>query len=105
MKYIMKVKIPNPHGNTLIKDPQFGTKMKQILDEVKAEQAYFTTIDGCRGAYVVVNMTDAKQIPQIAEPFYLWLNADIDFIPVMTPQDLGSAGPDIEAAARKYANF
>jgi hypothetical protein len=104
MKYIMKVQIPNPYGNELLKDPQFGTKMQKVLQEVKAESAYFTTIDGCRGGYVIVNMNDASEIPRIAEPFFLWLNANIDFIPVMTPQDLGKAAPAIEEAARKWAN-
>jgi hypothetical protein len=104
MKYIMKVQIPNPYGNELLKDPQFGTKMQKLLEEVKAESAYFTTIDGCRGGYVIVNMNDASEIPRIAEPFFLWLNANIDFIPVMTPQDLAKAAPAIEEAARKWAN-
>ena len=104
MKYILKVKIPNPYGNELLKNPQFGMKMKEVLEEVKAEAAYFTTIDGCRGGYVVVNMNDASEIPAIAEPFFLWLNADIEFVPVMTPQDLGKAGPSIEAAAKKWAH-
>ena len=66
MKYILKVKIPNPYGNELLKNPQFGMKMKEVLEEVKAEAAYFTTIDGCRGGYVVVNMNDASEIPAIA---------------------------------------
>jgi hypothetical protein len=102
MKYIMKVQIPQPHGNSLLRDPQFGHKMQKVLEEVKAESAYFTTIDGCRGGYVVVNMNDASEIPKIAEPFFLWLNANIDFIPVMTPEDLGKAGPSIEAAAKNW---
>lgn len=105
MKYILRVKIPNAHGNELIKDPEFGTKMKRVLDEVKAETAYFTTIDGCRGGFIVVNMNDAADIPKIAEPFYLWLNADVDFLPVMTPQDLGRAEPIFQEVARKFANF
>jgi len=78
--------------------------MKQLLEEVKAEAAYFITIDGCRGAYVVINMNEASDIPKIAEPFFFWLNADICFIPVMTPQDLGKAGPEIELAAKNWAN-
>ena len=105
MKYIMKVKIPNAHGNEVMKDPEFGTKMKRVLDEVKAEEAYFTTIDGCRGSFIVVNMSDSTQMPLLAEPFYLWLNADVDFIPVMTAKELSQAAPTIESAAKKYATF
>ena len=104
MKFIMKVKIPNPYGNDLLKDPKFGLKMKQLLDNVNAEAAYFTTVDAARGGYVIVNMNDASEIPKIAEPFFFWLKADIEFIPVMTPDDLAKAAPSIETAARLYAS-
>jgi hypothetical protein len=104
MKYIMKVRIPNEYGNEKIRDPKFGLKMKEILAEVKTEAAYFTTIGGCRGCYAVVNMDDASQIPAIAEPFFSWLHADIDFLPVMTIEDLGKAGHAIEAANKKWGS-
>jgi hypothetical protein len=43
-------------------------------------------------------------MPKIAEPFFLWLNADIDFLPVMRPEDLVKAGPSIIAAVKKWGN-
>ena len=102
MKYIMKVRIPNEFGNDLLKDPLFGKKMMDLLAEVKAEAAYFTTIDGARGGYIVVNMDNASQMPSLGEPAFAWLKAEVDFIPVMTPEDLGKAGPSIEAAFKKW---
>jgi hypothetical protein len=102
MKYILKVRIPTESGNLRIKDPQFGAKMKDVLAEVKAEAAYFGTICGTRGAYVVVNLDDASQMTAIAEPFFLWLGADVDFIPVMTLDDLGKGAGSIEAAVKKW---
>jgi hypothetical protein len=102
MKYLMKVRIPNETGTKNVADPQFGMKMQEIFKEVKAETVYFTTISGCRGCYVVVNITDASQIPGIAEPFFMWLKAEIDFLPVMTLEDLGKAGPSIESAYKKW---
>jgi hypothetical protein len=38
----------------------------------------------------------------IAEPFFLWLGADVDFIPVMTLDDLGKGAGSIEAAVKKW---
>jgi hypothetical protein len=70
---------------------------------VGAEAAYFTSMDGHRGGYIIVNMKDASQIPAVAEPFFLWLGAKVEFIPVMTPEDLGKAGPSIAAAVKKWA--
>jgi hypothetical protein len=102
MKYLMKVRFPNDIGNERLKDPQFGSKMQEVLKEVKAEATYFTTIKGSRGFYAVVNMTDASQMPAIAEPFFVWLQAEIDFLPVMTIEDLGKATSAIESAFKKW---
>jgi hypothetical protein len=104
MRYIMKLRMPIDRGNEALSDPQFGHKMNDLLTEIKAEAAYFTTMNGERGGYIVVNMNDASEIPAIAEPFFLWLNADIDFVPVMKPEDLGKAGPAIGAAVKKWGN-
>jgi hypothetical protein len=102
MKYIMIVRMGQERGNEVLRDPQFGHKMSDLLAEIKAEAAYFTTIEGQRGAYIVVNMNDASDIPAIAEPFFLWLDADIDWVPVMLPSDLAKAGPAIGAAVKKW---
>lgn len=92
-------------GNKAISDPQFGKKMNDLLKEIKAEAAYFTSVDGQRGGYVFLNMNDASEIPGIAEPFFLWLGADLEFIPVMKPEDLEKAGPAIGAAVGKYGKI
>jgi len=102
MRYIMKVRIGQDRGNEVLRDPEFGHKMNDLLSEIKAEAAYFTTIDGQRGAYIIVNMNDSSELPAVAEPFFLWLDADIDWIPVMKPEDLGKAGPSIGAAVAKW---
>ena len=98
----MKFRIPQERGNEVLSDPQFGHKMNELLTEIKAEAAYFSTIDGQRGAFVVINMNDASEIPAIAEPFFLWLDADIEFFPVMRLEDLAKAGPSIGAAVKKW---
>jgi hypothetical protein len=77
--------------------------MNDLLAEIKAEAAYFTTIDGQRGGYMVININDASEIPAIAEPFFLWLGADVEFFPVMRPEDLAKAGPAIGAVVQKWA--
>jgi hypothetical protein len=89
-------------GNNALRDPEFGKKMNGLLAEIKAEAAYFTTIDGKRGGYILVNLNEASEMPKIAEPFFLWLDADIQFIPVMTPEDLQKAGPAIGEAVKKW---
>jgi hypothetical protein len=98
----MKVKMCLEKGNKAISDPQFGHKMSELLKQIKAEAAYFSTICGHRGAYIVLNINDASEIPGIAEPFFLWLGAEVDFLPVMTPEDLAKGGPGMGAAVQKW---
>ena len=48
-------------------------------------------------------MDDASQIPGIAEPFFLWLKADVTFAPVMRPVDLAKAEPGIKSAVKNWS--
>lgn len=89
-------------GNAVIKDGSLGPTLQSILEELKPEAAYFSTVDGCRGGYLVVNMDDASQIPAVAEPLFLAFGATIEIDPVMTSEDLANAIPAIEQAAQKY---
>ncbi len=102
MRYIMKVRIPIEKGNAEIRDAKFGEKMSKLLSEIKAEAAYFSTINGQRGGYIVVNTDDPSGIPALAEPFFIWLNADVEWFPVMKIEDLQKAGPSIGAAVQKW---
>ena len=47
-------------------------------------------------------MDDPSQLPALAEPWFLALNAEIEATPAMIPEDLAKAGPAIEAAVQKY---
>ena len=52
MLFLMTVRIQNEAGNAAIRDPAFGEKMQKLLKKIKAEAAYFTTIDGQRAAHI-----------------------------------------------------
>ena len=102
MRFLIRFHFPTEHGNDLLRDPKFGEKMGGMLADLKAEAAYFTTVAGHRGGYIVVNIPDASKIPAMAEPLFFWLKADLEFIPVMLAEDLGKAGNDIAAAMKKW---
>lgn len=45
MRYMIRFRIPIESGNSALRDPQFGDRMRQLLSELRAEAAYFTTVD------------------------------------------------------------
>ena len=102
MRFMLKIRIPTVAGDRAVADHHFGPKMHQVLEEIGAEAAYFTAVDGHRGAYIIVNMNDASEIPAKVEPFFLWFNATVEVLPVMLPSDLEKAGPSIAAAVKKW---
>lgn len=102
MKFLLKASMSNEGGNRAVLNGTLASTMKSILDDMKPEATYFTAEDGKRTGYFFLNVQDASEIPGLAEPLFLAFDAEITFSPVMTPQDLMSAGPSIEKAAKKY---
>ena len=98
----MKVSMPVEAGNAAARNGSLGKTIQSILADLKPEAAYFLDWDGKRTGFIVFDMQDASQIPAVAEPWFLALNASVEIHPVMTPADLAKAGPGIEAAVKKY---
>src|SRR5689334_21046132 len=103
MRFLVKVSIPVEAGNRAAKAGKLGPIIQSIMADLKPQAAYFTDEHGQRTGYLIVDMQDTSQIPAIAEPWFLALEASIHIHPVMLPEDLAKAGPAIEAAVRKYA--
>ena len=103
MRFLVKVNIPVEAGNKAARAGKLGATIQSILADLKPEAVYFTDDNGQRTAFLFVEMNDASQIPAIAEPWFLALNASIEIHPVMIPDDLARAGGAIEAAAKKYS--
>jgi len=83
--------VPVERGNQAIEDGSLGQAMESLLQQLEPEAAYFLAEDGKRGGMVFFDMADPSQIPQIAEPLFLRLNAAVEFVPVMNPDDLRKA--------------
>jgi hypothetical protein len=95
--------IPVEAGNQAARAGKLGATIQSILADLKPEAVYFTDDNGQRTAFLFVAMNDASQIPAIAEPWFLALNASIEIQPVMVPDDLARASGAMEAAAKNYS--
>jgi hypothetical protein len=85
---MMRVTIPAESGNKAIQAGRLQQLVPEAMARMKPEAAYFTADGGSRTAYFFLDMQDQSQMPQFAEPFFMELNAKVDFQPVMNGEDL-----------------
>ena len=88
MRFLLKVQMPVEAGNKSISDGSLPKLIESTLQKLKPEASYFFAEGGKRTAYIFFSMDDASQIPQIAEPFFMGLNASVELIPVMNAEEL-----------------
>lgn len=88
MRTLMTVEVPTEPGSQAIKDGRMSKVVESVLSTLQPEAAYFTTRSGHRTMLVVFDLDDAARMPQIAEPLFMELQANVDFAPVMNREDL-----------------
>jgi hypothetical protein len=88
MRTMARVSIPVEAGNAGINNGELPKVMQQTAERWHPEAMYFTTFDGKRTAYIVFDLPDSSAIPSFAEPFFMTLNAEVQFAPVMNADDL-----------------
>ncbi|WP_042376621.1 DUF3303 family protein [Streptacidiphilus melanogenes] len=89
MRTIMTVSMDTDKANEVILAKRLQEFMQSRLAALKPEAAYFWTLNGKRGGFVVFDLKEPAQIPSIAEPFFQELGAEVSFSPVMVPEDIG----------------
>ena len=75
----------------MVKDPKFIQNLEEYINKVKPEASYFFEAGGNRVSVFVVNMDSADMIPIIAEPLSQEMDANVEFHPVMSLDDLKKA--------------
>jgi hypothetical protein len=88
MRMMLKISMPVEASNTAVKDGTLPQTIKGLLERLKPEASYFFPEDGKRTALFVFDMHDTWQIPVIAEPLFIGLNAAVTLVPVMNAEDL-----------------
>lgn len=102
MKFLLKVTLVGDTATEAFRDGSMMEKMQRIFNEIKPEAVYFVAEHGRRTQYMVVNVDDPKQLPTVAEPWWLLFNADVSISPVFTLQDMESMGPVLGHIAKKF---
>ncbi len=91
MRMMLRWTVPVERGNEAIRDGTLARTIESLLEELKPEAAYFWPENGERAGMMVFDMADPTQIPQIAEPLFLNVDAAVEFAPVMNADDLKMA--------------
>ena len=100
MRMLMRVQMDVEAANGAIRDGSWARTMENVMRDMQPEAVYFTAQDGKRTGFMVFDLKDPSDIPMLAEPFFMGVNASIDISPAMTPDDV-QAG--LEKAARAFA--
>jgi hypothetical protein len=101
MRTLLKATMDVTASNKAIMDGSLPKLMQTTIEKLKPEASYFTAIDGCRACFIVFDLKDPSDIPSIAEPFFLNLNAKVEFSPVMNADDLKKGLEMLQSTMKK----
>ena len=102
MRVMIKFAFPVDAGNDAMRSGKMDKVFQGILEELKPEAAYFFPEGGERAGLFVVDMKESSQVVEIAERFFFGLNARIEMVPVMAPEDLKIGLSGVQGIIRRY---
>ena len=89
MRTMVRVTIPVEAGNAAIKDGSLPKILAESMDKLRPEAAYFLTDgQGRRHMMLVIDLQSPADVPRVAEPFFMGLNAGVELSPCMNADDL-----------------
>ncbi len=88
MRTMLTVSMPVEPSSQAIKDDTLSKTFAQAAECMKPEASYFRLEHGKRTALFFFDLKDVSDMPVIAELFFMNLNAEVDFAPVMNADDL-----------------
>lgn len=88
MRVMLKATLDMEKGNEAIRSGKMPELMKETVERLRPEAAYFGPLGGRRTCLLVLDLQDGSQIPAIGEPFFTQLGAEVEMTPVMNAEDL-----------------
>lgn len=88
MHMMFKMTIPVERGNATILDGSLAKAIEEISKLIQPEASYFTALHGKRTALFFFDMKDSSEIPAVSEIAFNALHAEVELLPVMSPDEL-----------------
>lgn len=88
MRMLLKASPRGEAGNRAVADGTFGRVIGRFMERFHPEAAYFTTEHGERTAFLIFDLKSESEMVAAAEPFWNELHATVDWVPVMTAEDV-----------------
>ena len=88
MRMMMKMQMDTEAASKAVAEGGLPQFMQEMMGRLKPEAAYFGPEDGVRTAFIVFDLQDPSELPEISEPFFSKLKANIKMFPVMDREDL-----------------
>lgn len=88
MRVLLEAAMDTEKTNELIRSGKMPEVMKEALDRLQPEAAYFGPVEGRRTALLVFDLADSSELPPTGEPFFTEMNARVEVTPVMNAEDL-----------------
>lgn len=88
MRTMLRFTIPVEKGNEAAANGSLLQTISHLVEEMKADAAYFHLDAGKRAGTIFFEAADQSQIPAICEPLFASLNASIEIQPAVSLQEL-----------------
>ena len=75
-------------ANEAIANGTFERLLEETMERLRPEAAYFFAEGGRRSANLICDLIDQADIPSIAEPWFMEVNATVEFFPCMNAEDV-----------------
>jgi hypothetical protein len=85
---LLRVQLDTQATNEASAGGQMPDTLRQTMERLQPEAAYFGPEDGVRTAYFFFDLKDPSDIPVIAEPLFQTFRARLTWTPVMNQEDL-----------------
>ncbi len=88
MRLMLRFTIPVEKGNEAAADGSMSQAIRNLVERIKPEAAYFYLDKGRRGGTIFFEETDQSELTAINEPLFASLNAEIDIKPAVSLDEL-----------------